>query len=98
MRPATMRPSTSVGPPAANGMIMVIERLGKSSAFAGTVTAKIVAASAARTLFFIGISSAAIVLHRRNDPVNPSVRRKPPPNPPPQAGEGRVGAEFIRAR
>src|SRR3981081_2293746 len=38
MRAPTMRPSTSVGPPAAKGMIMVTGRLGKSCAAAGVAT------------------------------------------------------------
>src|SRR6202007_1143506 len=53
---AMMRPSTSVGPPAANGITMVIGRVGKSSARAIPVNASVAASAAAKIDLFIEVS------------------------------------------
>ena len=58
MRPAMTRPSTSVGPPAANGMIMVIDRSGNFCAVASLLNARMAAARVvANTFTFIVIYS-----------------------------------------
>src|SRR5262249_48993737 len=56
IRAATMRPSTSVGPPAANGMIMVSGRVGKSCAPAGPAILASAARSAPNTTLRMGNS------------------------------------------
>src|SRR5579872_4408714 len=50
---ASSRPMTSVGPPAANGTIMVIGRDGYSSAVAATVAVQISASAAVKTPFHV---------------------------------------------
>src|SRR6185312_16335117 len=53
MRCAITRPSTSVGPPAANGMIIVTARSGKPAAPAVPVSARKPASAAAITVLYI---------------------------------------------
>src|SRR5581483_6530135 len=76
MRPATSRPSTSVGPPAANGMTIVIAWLGKLSALAAAANASVAAAaSAAASLIFMGVPPLPRLLACRHLKVNLTVRR-----------------------
>jgi hypothetical protein len=64
MRAATMRPRISVGPPAANGMTMVSEREGKSSARAGSAQANVAAANAATIRNFMSMVLGLVFLDR----------------------------------
>src|SRR5918993_3649952 len=57
MRAPITRPSTSVGPPAANGITLVTGRVGQSCAPAVAVSATSPAPAAARTLFSMAFSS-----------------------------------------
>jgi hypothetical protein len=57
MRCAMMRPIVSCGPPAANGMTIVTERVGKSSAAAGPASANAATAAAIKIFFIFVIST-----------------------------------------
>jgi hypothetical protein len=66
IRPAMTRPSTSVGPPAANGMTIVTGRVGKSCAPAEAPNAIVAAAIAANNLIFISSNSDTSGAARRH--------------------------------